>query len=68
MSRTTRTAYVSNRRDGKVLKVYPDKDARNRKAARSCLNHGGCEWCRRNRLHSAQVQRDRYSDTLNSDQ
>ena len=68
MSRTTRKAYVNNRNDGKVLKVYPDKDARNRKAAGSCLIHGGCEWCLRNRMHSTQVQRDRYSDTINSDQ
>jgi len=31
--------------------TYPDKDAKNRKAARSCLNHGGCEYCLSNRMH-----------------
>jgi TusA-related sulfurtransferase len=68
MSRTTRKAYVNNRNDGQVLRIYTDKDARNRKASHYCLNHGGCEWCLRNRMHSTQVQRDRYSDTINSDQ
>lgn len=32
-------------------KHYDDKDGKNRKAARSCLNHGGCEYCEGNRLH-----------------
>lgn len=32
-------------------KKYPDKEAKNRKAARSCLNHGGCPYCLSNRIH-----------------
>ena len=30
-------------------KVYQDKDSRNRKIARSCLNHGDCPWCQSSR-------------------
>lgn len=30
---------------------YPDKDAKNRKPARSCLNNGGCPYCENNKLH-----------------
>lgn len=32
-------------------KVYPDKDGKNRKASRSCLNHGGCPYCLSNKMH-----------------
>jgi len=34
-------------------KEYPDKDSKNRKCDRSCLNHGGCPYCERNRLYSS---------------
>lgn len=32
-------------------KTYQDRNSRNRKAARSCLNHGGCSFCEGNRLY-----------------
>ena len=35
---------------------YPDKDAKNRKATRSCLNHGGCLYCLDNKLHKHKKQ------------
>lgn len=25
---------------------------------RTCRNHGGCDWCRENRLHSSKVQQE----------
>lgn len=33
-------------------KKYKDKDSKNRKAARSCLNHGDCPICQGNRLYA----------------
>ena len=32
-------------------KKYPDKESKNRKADRSCLNHGSCSYCLSNRTH-----------------
>ena len=32
-------------------KIYPDKDGKNRKPARSCLNHGGCPYCLSSKMH-----------------
>ena len=32
-------------------KKYQDKDAKNRKAARSCLNNGDCSYCESNRTY-----------------
>lgn len=34
---------------------YRDKDGRNRKPARSCLNHGGCDWCDGDRLQELEA-------------
>lgn len=33
--------------------IYQDKDRRNGilKSSRSCLNHGGCPYCEKNRLY-----------------
>lgn len=47
MSRTYRTCKGNH---------YEDKDSKNRKAARSCLNHGGCDYCKGNRLHKHRRQ------------
>lgn len=33
-----------------------DKDRRNRKASRSCLNHGGCPRCEGGRTHKKKRQ------------
>ncbi|MCK5602160.1 hypothetical protein KAR91_09830 [Candidatus Pacearchaeota archaeon] len=30
---------------------YQDREAKNRKADRSCLNHGGCPYCLSNKIH-----------------
>ena len=32
-------------------KVIQDKDRKNMKPDRGCLNHGGCPWCEGNRAH-----------------
>lgn len=32
-------------------KSYKDKDSKNRKPSKRCLNHGGCSYCLSNRLH-----------------
>lgn len=32
-------------------KKYKDKDSKNRKPSRRCLNHGGCAYCLDNRMH-----------------
>lgn len=32
-------------------KKYQDKDSKNRKPAKSCLNYGGCPRCEGNRTH-----------------
>jgi hypothetical protein len=39
-------------RQTKKGEVIQDKDRRNMKASRSCLNHGGCPHCLKNHLHS----------------
>jgi hypothetical protein len=31
--------------------VIGDRDRRNMKPSRGCLNHGGCEYCESNRTH-----------------
>lgn len=44
MSRTYRKDKFSN-------KKKQDRDMRNRKMSRGCLNHGDCDWCYSNRTH-----------------
>ena len=37
-------------------KEYKDRDSRDRKSDRSCLNHGSCSWCKENRVHKFKTQ------------
>lgn len=56
MSRTHRNNYNKN---NKMEKQIWDKDNKNRKIDRSCLNNGDCPYCKENRLHSR--RRDEYN-------
>ena len=40
-------------RKSKLGKKYQDKDRKNQKNDRSCLHHGGCPYCERNRLYNS---------------
>lgn len=39
-------------------KIYKDKESKNRKAARSCLNHGDCPICKGNRLYKTYKEKE----------
>lgn len=43
-------------RKNKLGKKYRDKDRKHQKASRSCLHHGGCPYCKDNRLHNSKVK------------
>lgn len=39
------------RKSPKGEEDHQDKDRKNMRGARSCLNHGGCDWCKGNRTY-----------------